>query len=132
MQKLKKCVMQMVEDARRDIEEVEPGDAISESQAPDTLIIDIRDIRERKREGYIPDSFHCPRGMIEFWIDPESPYYKTVFSEKKRFLFHCALDWRSALTVKTVSDMGVENAAHIKGGLKGWRDAGGPVVRDET
>jgi len=131
MPKLKKGVMQLVEEARVGIEEVEAVDAIKEAQDPDTLVIDIRDVRERKRDGYIPGSFHCPRGMVEFWVDPDSPYFKSVFDEKKRFLFHCAADWRSALTVQTVTRMGMENAAHIKGGLKGWREAGGPTTKDE-
>ena len=131
MGKLKMGVMQMVEAARAEIEEVEASDAIKEAGDPDCLVIDIRDIRERKRDGYIPDSFHCPRGMIEFWVDPDSPYFKEIFDEKKRFLFHCAADWRSALTVQTVTRMGMENTAHIKGGLKGWREAGGPFTKDE-
>ena len=131
MAKLKIGVMQMVEAARAEIEEVEPDAAILEAQDPDTLVIDIRDIRERKRDGYIPGSFHCARGMIEFWIDPDSPYFKQIFDEKKRFLFHCAADWRSALTVRTVTEMGMEGAAHIKGGLKGWREAGGAFTKDE-
>ena len=131
MAKMKMGVMQMVEAARAEIEEVEPEAAIKEAQDPDTLVIDIRDIRERKRDGYIPGSFHCARGMIEFWIDPDSPYFKEIFDEKKRFLFHCAADWRSALTVQTVTKMGMEGAAHIKGGLKGWREAGGAFTKDE-
>ena len=131
MVQLKMGVMEMVEAARGEIEEVEPADAIREAGDPDTLVIDIRDVRERRRDGYIPGSFHCPRGMVEFWIDPDSPYYKPVFDEKKRFLFHCAADWRSALTVQTVNRMGFAGAAHVKGGLKGWREAGGPVVKDE-
>lgn len=131
MAKLKMGVMRMVEDARAEIEEVEPEAAILEARDADTLVIDIRDIRERKRDGYIPGSFHCARGMIEFWIDPDSPYFKEVFNEKKRFLFHCAADWRSALTVQTVTKMGMEGAAHIKGGLKAWREAGGDFTKDE-
>ncbi len=131
MVQLKIGVMEMVEAARGEIEEVEPADAIREADDPDTLVIDIRDVRERRRDGYIPGSFHCPRGMVEFWIDPDSPYFKPVFDEKKRFLFHCAADWRSALTVQTVNRMGLGGAAHVKGGLKGWREAGGPVVTDE-
>ena len=106
-------------------------DAIAEARDPDCLIIDVRDVRERKRDGYIPNSFHCPRGMIEFWLDPESPYFKKVFDEKRRFLFHCKADWRSALTVQTVTIMGLENAAHIKGGLTAWCQAGGPFKKDE-
>ena len=110
---IKLGVFEMVEQARTEIEEVDTVDAIEQAQDPDCLVIDIRDVRERKRNGYIPGSFHCPRGMIEFWVDPESPYFKDVFNEKKRFLFHCAADWRSALTVQTVTKMGLENAAPV-------------------
>ena len=128
---IKVGVFEMVEQARAEIEEVETNDAIEQSKDQDCLVIDIRDVRERKRNGYIPGSFHCPRGMIEFWVDPESPYFKDVFNEKKRFLFHCAADWRSALTVQTVTKMGLENAAHIKGGLNAWCEAGGPSTKEE-
>ena len=128
---IKLGVFEMVEQARTEIEEVDTVDAIEQAQDPDCLVIDIRDVRERKRNGYIPGSFHCPRGTIEFWVDPESPYFKDVFNEKKRFLFHCAADWRSALTVQTVTKMGLENAAHIKGGLNAWCEAGGPFTKDE-
>lgn len=128
---IKLGVFEMVEQARTEIEEVDTVDAIEQAQDRDCLVIDIRDVRERKRNGYIPGSFHCPRGMIEFWVDPESPYFKDVFNEKKRFLFHCAADWRSALTVQTVTKMGLENAAHIKGGLNAWCEAGGPFTKDE-
>ena len=117
---IKLGVFEMVEQARAEIEEVDTTDAIKEAQEPDCLVIDIRDVRERKRNGYIPGSFHCPRGMIEFWVDPESPYFKDIFNEKKRFLFHCAADWRSALTVQTVTKMGLEN------------EAGGPFTKDEA
>ena len=128
---IKLGVFEMVEQARAEIEEVDTVDAIEQAQDPDCLVIDIRDVRERKRNGYIPGSFHCPRGMIEFWVDPESPYFKDVFNENKRFLFHCAADWRSALTVQTVTKMGLENAAHIKGGLNAWCAAGGPFTKGE-
>ena len=131
MVNIKLGILEMVEKARAVIEEVDVEDAIVEARDPDCLIIDVRDIRERKRDGYIPQSFHCTRGMIEFWLDPESPYFKKVFDEKKRFLFHCKADWRSALTVQTVTTMGLENAAHIKGGLTAWCQAGGPFMRDE-
>jgi len=128
---IKLGILEMVENARAVIEEVDVEDAIAEARHSDCLIIDVRDVRERKRDGYIPESFHCPRGMIEFWLDPESPYFKKVFDEKKRFLFHCKADWRSALTVQTVTTMGLENAAHIKGGLTAWCKAGGPFTKDE-
>ena len=131
MVNIKLGILEMVEKARAVIEEVDVEDAIAEARHSDCLIIDVRDVRERKRDGYIPESFHCPRGMIEFWLDPESPYFKKVFDEKKRFLFHCKADWRSALTVQTVTTMGLENAAHIKGGLTAWCKAGGPFTKDE-
>ena len=131
MKKLKNNVTALVERAREKISEVDASQAISLLNDDDTVIVDIRDIRERQRDGYIPGSFHCPRGMVEFWIDPESPYHKKIFSDHTRYLFHCALDWRSALTVATVNDMGFEGAAHIKGGLKAWKEAGGPIEVDE-
>ncbi|MEM6665462.1 MAG: rhodanese-like domain-containing protein, partial [Pseudomonadota bacterium] len=93
---------------------------------PDLVIVDIRDVRERQRTGFIPGSFHAPRGMIEFWIDPQSPYHKPIFAEDRTFVFHCASGWRSALTVATLQDMGFE-AAHLKEGFSGWEKAGGPV-----
>jgi rhodanese-related sulfurtransferase len=118
---------QMVADARARIEEVETADLIAMARNDDVVIVDIRDVRERQRTGYIPGSFHAPRGMIEFWVDPDSPYHKSVFSEPgKRFVFHCASGWRSALTVATLQDMGFE-ASHLKDGFTGWLREGGPV-----
>ena len=84
---------QMVADARARITEVETPDLIAQMDDPDLVIVDIRDPRERAR-GHIPGSFHAPRGMIEFWVDPDSPYHKPVFSSGKRFVFHCASGWR--------------------------------------
>jgi rhodanese-related sulfurtransferase len=127
--KLKRTAMALVEEARSQIEEIDVVDALTLHAAGNCLIVDVRDVRERARDGFIPGSMHCPRGMVEFWIDPESPYYKPVFDTDKKLLFHCALDFRSALTVHTVTRMGVENAAHLKGGLKAWREAGGPIER---
>ena len=99
MKKLKIGVAEMVAAARARIEEVETEDLIKMVEDPDTVIVDIRDIRERQRSGFIPGSFHAPRGMIEFWVDPESPYFKDVFAQDKKYVFHCASGWRSALTV---------------------------------
>lgn len=93
----------------------------------DVVFVDLRDPREIERDGRIPGSFPCPRGMLEFWVDPESPYAKPVFAEPKRFLFYCASGWRSALAAKTVQDMGLANVAHLGGGYKAWKEAGGPV-----
>ena len=90
-------------------------------------LVDIRDVRELEREGKMPGAFHCPRGMLEFWIDPESPYHKSVFAEDKLFLFYCASGWRSALATKTALEMGLENVCHLEGGFTAWRDQGLPV-----
>lgn len=126
MPSLKTPVSQMVSAARDRIEEIETADAIAMVEDPNVVIVDLRDIRERQRAGYIPGSFHCPRGMVEFWVDPDSPYYKDVFGQDKKFIFHCASGWRSALSVATLNDMGFE-AAHIKEGFSTWAKQGGPV-----
>ncbi|MGB7298559.1 MAG: rhodanese-like domain-containing protein [Burkholderiaceae bacterium] len=129
-QELNMGVLDLVERARSRIEEVEPKQAIAMLNQEKVLVVDIRDVRERQRDGFIPGSFHCPRGMAEFWADPNSPYFKTVFEENDKFLFHCAVDWRSALTVDTLTQMGFRGAAHIKGGLKAWKETGGPIQTD--
>lgn len=117
----------LIEAARRQIEELEPGQVMAWMDRGDVVVVDVRDIREIERDGRIPGSFHCPRGMLEFWIDPASPYFKAIFGEDKRFIFHCALDWRSALATQTAQSMGLANVAHIKGGFKAWKAAGGAV-----
>ena len=129
MAKLKKTAAQMVAEARARIEEVETPDLIAMVDDSDVVIVDIRDPRERAR-GYIPGSFHAPRGMVEFWVDPDSPYFKPIFGEDKKFVFHCASGWRSALTVATLQDMGFD-AAHLREGFSTWAEQGGPVERPE-
>lgn len=124
-------IKDMVADARSQINEVEADEAISLIGDPNTIIIDIRDIRERQREGYIEGAIHVPRGMLEFWIDPDSPYHKPFFTEDKHFIFHCASGWRSALATKTAGDMGLKPVSHIKGGFKAWVDSGGLVKKDD-
>lgn len=124
---LKLSASQMVANARARIEEIETRDLIEMVDDPNVVIVDIRDIRERQRTGAIPGSVHAPRGMIEFWVDPDSPYHKEVFAQPdKKFVFHCASGWRSALTVATLQDMGFE-AAHLKEGFSTWAEKGGPV-----
>ena len=131
MAKLKISSAQMVESARSRIEEIETSDMLDMVGNPDVVIIDIRDVRERQRSGFIPGSFHAPRGMIEFWIDPDSPYFKDVFAQKdKKFIFHCASGWRSAITVATLQEMGFE-AAHLKEGFSTWEKSGGAVEYSE-
>ena len=132
MKKLQMSAAQMVETARSKIEEIETSDLITMVEDPNVVIVDIRDVRERQRGGFIPGSVHAPRGMVEFWIDPDSPYFKDVFGqEDKKYVFHCASGWRSALTVATLQDMGFE-AAHLREGFSTWEKQGGPVDKSES
>lgn len=127
MPSLKISSKQMVANARERIEEIETADLIQMLEDPNVVVVDIRDVRERQRGGYIPGSFHAPRGMIEFWVDPDSPYFKDIFAQDgKKFVFHCASGWRSAITTATLQDMGFE-AAHLKEGFSTWEKQGGPV-----
>ncbi|MFK7881591.1 rhodanese-like domain-containing protein [Roseobacter sp.] len=130
MPSLKISSAQMVAEARARIEEIETQDLIAMLEDPNVIVVDIRDIRERQRSGFIPGSFHAPRGMIEFWVDPDSPYFKEVFAQDKKFVFHCASGWRSALTTATLQDMGFE-ASHLKEGFSTWEKLGGPVTYSE-
>ena len=94
---------------------------------PNHVLVDLRDIRELQRTGKIPGAFSCPRGMLEFWIDPASPYHKEIFNQDKNYVFYCASAWRSALSAKAAQDMGLAPVAHIEGGFAAWLEAGGPV-----
>ena len=131
MPELKTTSAQMVAAARARIEEIETGALIAMLDDPGVVIVDIRDVRERQRSGYIPGSFHAPRGMIEFWVDPESPYFKEIFAAEKKFVLHCASGWRSALTAATLQDMGFQ-AAHLREGFSTWEAQGGPVEYTEV
>jgi rhodanese-related sulfurtransferase len=92
-----------------------------------TVFVDVRDVRELWREGKIPGAVHAPRGMLEFWVDPDSPYYRPVFAPGKRFIFYCSKGWRSALATQTVQAMGLQPVAHIGGGFSAWVKANAPV-----
>ncbi|MFT5895848.1 MAG: rhodanese-related sulfurtransferase [bacterium] len=126
MKKLKISAAEMVASARERIEEIETPDLITLLEDPNVVVVDIRDIRERQRSGFIPGSVHAPRGMIEFWVDPDSPYHKEVFAQDKKYVFHCASGWRSAITVATLQDMGFE-ASHLKEGFSTWEKHNGPI-----
>ncbi len=117
----------MVEAAKREIEEIPAAEAVKLAGRDDVVLVDIRDIRELGRDGKVPGAFHAPRGMLEFWIDPASPYFKPEFGEDKKFVFFCAGGLRSALAAKTAQDMGLKPVAHILGGFGAWKEAGGPV-----
>ena len=93
------------------------------------LLVDLRDVRELRREGTIPGSYHAPRGMLEFWVDPDSPYHHEALSSAKQLVLFCNLGWRSALAAKALQDMGMTNVAHLAGGFDSWKGAGGEVGR---
>jgi len=120
--------LELVGEAEARIETLTPQ-AAEALPRDDTVIVDLRDIRERAREGFIPGSFHVPRGMLEFWIDPESPYHNELFASGKRFVFYCAMGWRSALATRAAQDMGLEPVAHIAGGFGAWKEDGRPVLQ---
>ena len=124
---MKKGYKALLAEANAEVTTVPVDQAVGLQGDAGVVFVDLRDPREIQREGRIPGSFSCPRGMLEFWIDPESPYAKPIFAEDKRFVFYCASGWRSALAAKTAQDMGLENVAHVGGGYTAWREAGGPT-----
>ncbi|MCB1507821.1 MAG: rhodanese-like domain-containing protein [Hyphomicrobiaceae bacterium] len=128
---MRKSCQALVEEADAIVGHVTVDEARGLLGRDDTLFIDLRDIRELKREGRIPGAFHCPRGLLEFWIDPDSPYHKPVFTEEKRFVFFCGGGWRSALAARSALEMGLEPVTHLKGGFSEWREAGAPVERED-
>ena len=117
----------LVETAEARIQVISAAEAIDKLNSDDVVFVDLRDIRELKREGGIPGAFHCPRGLLEFWIDPESPYHNAVFAEQKEFVFFCNLGWRSALAADIAQQMGLQTC-HIDGGFEAWKVAGGDVA----
>ncbi|WP_315755314.1 MULTISPECIES: rhodanese-like domain-containing protein [unclassified Bradyrhizobium] len=126
-QTITRGIKALLDEANAEIATLSAAEAIEAAKRDDVVIVDIRDPREIEREGRIPGAFSCTRGMLEFWIDPQSPYAKAIFQEDKTFIFHCAGGLRSALAAKTAQDMGLKPVAHIGGGFAAWRDAGGPV-----
>lgn len=122
---------QLLDEANAQVQTLSPEEAQALAATGTALIIDLRDPREVEREGRIAGAHHCPRGMLEFWIDPESPYHKPYFAEAKSFIFHCASGWRSALAAKTAQDMGLAPVMHLGGGFTAWKKAGLPVESGE-
>jgi rhodanese-related sulfurtransferase len=121
----------MVEAAKREVEEIEAADAVKLHGRDDVVLVDLRDPRELERDGRVPGAFRMTRGMLEFWIDPASPYFKPVFGQDKKYVFFCGGGLRSALAAKTAQDMGLKPVAHVLGGFRGWKEAGGPVEAPE-
>ncbi|HEX2198976.1 MAG TPA: rhodanese-like domain-containing protein, partial [Burkholderiales bacterium] len=124
---LKKGIKQLLAEA----EDKAPAISVPEAQKrlgdAGTVFVDIRDVRELEREGMIPGAFHAPRGMLEFWVDPESPYYKPVFTEDKTYILYCQSDWRGVLAAATLKEMGLRNVFHLAGGYGEWRKSGAPT-----
>lgn len=124
---MKKGYKALLEEANALIETVPLDQALRLHGSDGVVFVDLRDPREVQREGRIPGSFSCPRGMLEFWIDPESPYHKPIFAQDKQFVFFCAGGWRSALAGATAKQMGIEKVAHVEGGFGAWKKGGGAV-----
>ena len=120
---LKKGCKQLVAEAQAIIRTVPVKEAIASHGDDDIVFVDIRDIRELQREGMVPGALHAPRGMLEFWVDPDSPYHRELFAQDKKYVFYCASAWRSALATKTVQDMGMENVCHMAGGFSAGKEA---------
>jgi len=128
--KLKTGFKALVELAESEVESLSPDEVGKRVGETGVLLVDLRDIRELKREGKIPGSVHVPRGMLEFWIDPDCPYYKKFFDSADEIIFYCNKGWRSALATKTVQDMGLSNVRHMRGGFDQWVKDGGEVFNN--
>ncbi|MEQ8861354.1 MAG: rhodanese-like domain-containing protein [Pseudomonadales bacterium] len=115
----------LLEAAEAEIRTLSVEEARAMLSRDDVQFVDIRDVRELQREGTVPGAFHATRGMLEFWIDPDSPYFKEIFGSGKTFVFFCQSGWRSALATQTVQRMGLQNVCHIGGGFHAWKEAGG-------
>jgi rhodanese-related sulfurtransferase len=126
-QNITRHVEDLYAEAVREIHTLSVAEAKAMLGREDVQFVDVRDVRELAETGRIPGARHAPRGLLEFWIDPKSPYHKPFFAEDKTFVFYCALDWRSALATRVAQDMGLAPVAHLEGGLKAWQEAGGPM-----
>ena len=124
---LKKTSKDLVDEATARIRILSIEEALARHGAEDAVFVDLRDVRELEREGMIPGAFHAPRGMLEFWVDPESPYHKEIFASGKEFIFYCQIGWRSALATDVIREMGLEPICHIGDGFRGWKEGGAPI-----
>lgn len=128
---IKKGFRTLVAEANALVKTLSLEDARALYGREDVLFVDLRDPRELEREGRIPGAFHCPRGMLEFWIDPESPYAKPQFQQDVTYVFFCGGGWRSALAALAAQEMGLEPVAHVDGGFSAWKKSGAPVSLPE-
>ena len=129
--KLKLGYQELIAQAMAQIETLPLEQARRLLDDENVIFVDIRDVRELEREGMIPNALHAPRGMLEFWVDPDSPYYKPVFGEGKRMVLYCASAWRSALATETLQKMGVPGVCHLEGGFSAWKKAELPVSQKD-
>lgn len=129
--KLKLGIKELVARADSEVEALTPAEVDEQIGKEGVLLVDLRDIRELKREGKIPGSVHVPRGVLEFWIDPDSPYYKDFFDQAERIILYCNKGWRSALATRTVGEMGLENVCHMSGGFGQWVEDIGRIEKTE-
>ncbi len=127
VQNITKGIKELVEEANITAKTISVDEAIIKNTDNKFIFVDIRDYRELEREGKIPGAYSCPRGMLEFWIDPESPYHKEIFNQDKTYIFYCASAWRSALAVKSAKEMGLSPVFHIEGGFNAWKKANGKI-----
>ena len=123
-----KSAQQLVEEANAQVVTVSLAEARALLDRDDHQFVDLRDVRELEREGVIPGAFHAPRGVLEFWVDPQSEYFKPVFGQGKRLVLFCAAGWRSVLATKTLQDMGMTEVCHLEGGFTAWKAAGAPTA----
>lgn len=130
-QTITKGIKTLLAEANAQVATMPVAEAMQKAQAEDHVFVDLRDIREVQRAGMIPGAFSCPRGMLEFWIDPDSPYHKPVFNQDKTYVFYCASAWRSALSARIAQEMGLKPVLHLEGGFSEWVKQGGPVAPRE-
>ncbi|MCE8507766.1 rhodanese-like domain-containing protein [Ruegeria pomeroyi] len=127
-QKITKGIKTLLAEANARVATLPVAEAKALYDDPDHVFVDLRDIREVQRSGMIPGAFSCPRGMLEFWIDPDSPYHKPVFNQDKTYVFYCASAWRSALAAQAAQEMGLAPVMHLEGGFTEWVKQDGPVA----
>ena len=126
-QNITKSAKMLVDEANTIVDNISIEDALNKLNDDNYIFIDIRDFRELTREGKIPGAFSCPRGMLEFWIDPKSPYHKEIFNKNKTYIFYCASAWRSALAGKVSIEMGLNPVLHLEGGFNLWKKYNSPI-----
>ena len=122
-----KAAAQLVAEAKQRVENLTPEQVSAELAQGDAVLVDLRESEEREQNGAIADAVHAPRGMLEFYADPTSPYHRQGFDPNRRMILHCASGGRSALAADTLRQLGYSNVAHIDGGITAWKAAGQPV-----